>query len=52
MGVLSMRQRACSVGGFLNIKSELGQGTVLSLEMPVVSRSRETAGEVAGGQDH
>ncbi|MDB5082384.1 MAG: hypothetical protein JWP00_4308 [Chloroflexi bacterium] len=38
MGVLSMRQRACSVGGFLNIKSELGQGTVLSLEMPVVPR--------------
>jgi signal transduction histidine kinase len=38
MGVLSMRQRACSVGGFLNIKSELGRGTVLSLEMPVVSR--------------
>ncbi len=37
MGVLSMRQRACSVGGFLNIKSQLGVGTVLSLEMPVVS---------------
>lgn len=38
MGVLSMRQRACSVGGFLNIKSQLGIGTVLSLEMPVVSQ--------------
>jgi signal transduction histidine kinase len=37
MGVLSMRQRACSVGGFLNIKSTLGKGTVLSLEMPVAA---------------
>jgi signal transduction histidine kinase len=35
MGVLSMRQRACSVGGFLTISSELGQGTTLSLEVPV-----------------
>ena len=42
MGVLSMRQRACSVGGFLNIKSELGHGTVLSLEMPVAVREAVT----------
>lgn len=42
MGVLSMRQRACSVGGFLNIRSELGQGTVLSLEMPVAAREAVT----------
>ncbi len=35
MGVLSMRQRACNVGGFLNIKSEPGQGTLLSLEVPI-----------------
>ena len=35
MGVLSMRQRACSVGGFLNISSTLGEGTKLSLEVPV-----------------
>ncbi len=34
MGVLNMRQRACSVGGYLTIKSELGHGTSLSLEMP------------------
>lgn len=37
MGVLSMRQRACSVGGYLNINSILGKGTVLSLEMPVAA---------------
>ncbi len=35
MGVLSMRQRACNVGGFLNISSQLGQGTTLALEVPV-----------------
>ncbi len=35
LGVLSMRQRACSVGGFLNINSQLGHGTALSLEVPV-----------------
>ncbi|HEX2914253.1 MAG TPA: GAF domain-containing protein [Chloroflexia bacterium] len=34
MGVLSMRQRACNVGGFLTIQSKLGQGTTLSLELP------------------
>lgn len=43
MGVLSMRQRACSVGGYLNIKSKLGQGTMLSLEMPVASLVTVTA---------
>ncbi len=35
MGVLSMRQRACNVGGFLTIESHLGQGTLLSLEVPL-----------------
>ena len=39
MGVLSMRQRACSVGGFLNITSHLGQGTALSLEVPITPQS-------------
>lgn len=34
MGVLSMRQRACRVGGSLTIQSQLGQGTALTLEMP------------------
>ncbi len=38
MGVLSMRQRASSAGGFLNIKSELGQGTTLLLQIPITSR--------------
>ena len=35
MGVLSMRQRACSVGGFLDINSEPGQGTSLTLGVPL-----------------
>lgn len=33
MGVLSMRQRACNVGGFLTIQSQPGQGTTLRLEV-------------------
>lgn len=35
MGVLSMRQRACNVGGFLTIQSQPGQGTTLRLEVPL-----------------
>ena len=39
MGVLSMRQRACSVGGFLTISSQLGAGTALSMEVPVAAEN-------------
>ncbi len=35
IGIIGMRERAVSVGGFLDIRSEKGKGTTLRVELPV-----------------
>ncbi|MFW5640703.1 MAG: sensor histidine kinase, partial [Thermodesulfobacteriota bacterium] len=35
IGLIGMRERAVSVGGFIDIRSEKGKGTTIRVEMPV-----------------
>lgn len=39
LGVLGMQERALLIGGNLKIKSELGKGTTVVIEVPVQKRA-------------
>jgi two-component system sensor histidine kinase DegS len=39
LGVLGMQERALLIGGNLEIKSELGKGTIVVIEAPVQKRA-------------
>ena len=41
LGLLSMRERASYVGGALNVKSAMGKGTTVLVQIPFVARTRK-----------
>jgi two-component system NarL family sensor kinase len=43
LGLLSMRERATYVGGALNVKSALGEGTTVLAQIPLIDRTRTGA---------
>ena len=51
LGLLIMRERAELAGGYLNLDSKIGKGTLLSVEIPNRSRHEGTRKEVAHGRE-
>jgi len=51
LGLLIMRERAELAGGYLNLDSKIGKGTLLSVEIPNRSRQKGTPKEVAHGRE-